>query len=156
MTMDKVSTVQMVLSTLLDKVCVCFRGRGEVWFHYHSKLILLFSKLYCNIRVTDCHWFDFAGMIYNIFNSKPIKMQKNMKIVHYLCPLVRIQSTSKVFFQVVKNPYVTKTSKIKLFNDNTLKHLARLYRWTGPVKYREGEEQGEVRSKDVYRRWSVS
>lgn len=56
----------------------------------------------------------------------------------YLCAL---------YVQVVENETVTKTQRLRLFNDYSLAQISRLYNWTGHAE--EGgdnaeEERGEV------------
>ncbi|XP_013390807.1 nucleolar pre-ribosomal-associated protein 1, partial [Lingula anatina] len=42
--------------------------------------------------------------------------------------------------KVVLNPYISKTAKIRLFNDNILKQLLQLYKWKGPTKWKASQE----------------
>lgn len=37
-------------------------------------------------------------------------------------------------FQIIESVGISKTTKIKLFNDHSLKPIIRLYCWKGPVK----------------------
>ena len=46
--------------------------------------------------------------------------------------IIHIYSICLTLLKVVQNPSINKTSKIRLFNDKTLKDLSALYYWRGP------------------------
>lgn len=44
--------------------------------------------------------------------------------------------------QVVENPNITKTLKIRLLNDFTIAQIINLYQWTGPKRAKHLEKKG--------------
>jgi len=47
----------------------------------------------------------------------------------------------------VCNPVINKTSKIRLFHEQTLVDISKLYRWTGPKHWKEMSKVKDVRKK---------
>ncbi len=45
------------------------------------------------------------------------------------------------------NPVINKTSKIRLFHEQTLVDISKLYRWTGPKHWKEMSKVKDVRKK---------
>ena len=53
-----------------------------------------------------------------------------------------------LFLQIVENAAVSKTSKIRLFNDRSLKEVAKLYAWKGPARWIDAQRANDPEGND--------
>jgi hypothetical protein len=51
--------------------------------------------------------------------------------------------------QVIENPVINKTVKIRLFNESSLKSLVQLYYWKGPYKFKFGKKKEDTDSVET-------
>ena len=62
-----------------------------------------------------------------------------------------------ILLQIVENSGISKTTKLRLFNDHSLKPVIRLYSWKGPVqkkmkrKRKLGEEEVPVAFVSIFK-----
>lgn len=60
-----------------------------------------------------------------------LNIQTDVKILHHL----NFHLALYIFlFQIIENPNIPKTNKVRLFNEHTLNHVIKLYNWKGPMR----------------------